>query len=253
MSVKLKVFTFNVRYPTEQDGINCFDNRKEKILAVINEYAPDLIGFQEANDKSVGYLRSALTDYTVIGCGRNAEYRGEGTYIAFRTEVFQMIECKTFWLSPTPDVPASRYDADQSTCPRVTTSALLKHKDAERPFRFINTHLDHKGARARVLEAKQIMEYVSTLNVPCILTGDFNATPDTEEISLFAQKLTDATCNIAGTFHAYKDIPLEEMIKIDYVFTDLPTDPNESFAIPDAHKDGIYISDHRPVCAFIEL
>ena len=81
MSVKLKVFTFNVRYPTEQDGINCFDNRKEKILAVINEYAPDLIGFQEANDKSVGYLRSALTDYTVIGCGRNAEYRGEGTYI----------------------------------------------------------------------------------------------------------------------------------------------------------------------------
>ena len=47
-------------------------------------------------------------------------------------------------------------------------------------------------------------------------------------------------------FGAYTD---ENAIKIDYIFTNLPVVEGESFAVPDPHEDGIYISDHRPVMA----
>ena len=42
-------------------------------------------------------------------------------------------------------------------------------------------------------------------------------------------------------------------VKIDYVFTNLPTNSDESYAVDDPHEDGIYISDHNPVVAFVEV
>ena len=90
-----------------------------------------------------------------------------------------------------------------------------------------------------------------------MITGDFNATPDTAEIKMMtvnkAFPMVDATALLGPTYHAFGKIPAEKCVKIDYVFTNLPTDVNESYALSDQPIDGIYISDHCPVVAFVEV
>ncbi len=263
MSTTLKVFTFNLRVAVEVDGINNFFNRTGRILDTIKEYSPDLIGFQEVSG-SRGmrkWLDDALAPigYTVVGCGREKNYRGEASCLAYKRDLFELIRLETRWLSATPLSPGSRYVTDQSGCPRVYTAATLKHIDSDELFIFLNTHLDHKGSDARKLGALDIVRYLSEQKLPFIVTGDMNAVPGTPEIEVFTayepcgRPVLDATANIGGTFHSFGRIAPEEMTQIDYVFTDLPCDPSRSFVLPDEPVNGIYISDHRPVCAFIEL
>ncbi|MBQ9080391.1 MAG: endonuclease/exonuclease/phosphatase family protein [Clostridia bacterium] len=253
--MKIKVFTFNLRVNASVDGINAFPNRKGRILDTIRTYSPDLIGFQEANDDMREWLRAELSDYVVVGCGRNEDYRGESVVLAYKKDAFEALWTECFWLSATPYVPGSTYGLDQSSCPRVTTVACLKHRDAAEPIVFCNTHLDHKGKTARLLGAVQLMQYLSEKPYRFVLTGDFNALPDTPEIqaitSLPGLDVTDATHKLGGTFHAFGK--REVKTKIDYIFTNLPCDVSDSFIVPDEGIDGIYISDHHPVCATVTI
>lgn len=253
--MKIKVFTFNLRTEASGDGINNFPNRRGRILDTVKAYAPDIIGFQEAKDSMRAWLRDELDGYAVVGCGRGADYRGESVVVAYRKDSFEALWSESFWLSLTPSVPGSAYGLDQSGCPRITTAVCLKHRDAPEPFIFCNTHLDHKGATARLLGAAQLMQYLSGKHSHFILTGDLNALPDSPEIKLFTSSkdfpAVDVTAGLGGTFHGFNTRAVKS--KIDYIFTDLPCDPAESFIIPDEGIDGIYISDHHPVCAVVEL
>ena len=254
--MKIKVFTFNLRTNAAVDGINMFPNRKGRILDTIRTYAPELIGFQEANNEMREWLRAELSDYVVIGCGRNADYRGESVVLAYKKDAFEALWTECFWLSATPSVPGSTFGLDQSSCPRITTVACLKHRDADAPFVFCNTHLDHKGKTARLLGAVQLMQYLSEKPYKFVLTGDFNALPDSPEITMIRETrdalgIVDATQGIKGSFHGFKGDVGEH--KIDYIFTNLPTDPAESYAIPDDDTCGCYYSDHNALCAWVEL
>ena len=260
---KAKVMSFNLRVEADIDGINHLDNRKGKILDAIAKEAPDLIGFQEARDGTRAWLRDTLNDYTVVGCGRYENYRGESAPLAFRKDRFEMVSMESFWLSSTPKIPASLYaGSDQSTCPRIATAVVLKPIDGDALLLFVNTHTDHKGALSRSLASTQLLEYLSQKALPCILTGDFNASPDSVEMQMLtscnAFPMTDATSGITETYHAFGKIFTDpefaaKDIKIDYVFTNMPTDINESYAVTDVPVNGVYISDHRPVVAFVEL
>ncbi|MBO7207405.1 MAG: endonuclease, partial [Kiritimatiellae bacterium] len=76
--MKLKVMTFNLRVDVQADGINYFPNREGRVLETIHTEKPDLIGFQEASDYVRAFLKNNLSDtYTVLGCGREKNYRGE--------------------------------------------------------------------------------------------------------------------------------------------------------------------------------
>ncbi len=252
----LKIMSFNLRVDNTGDGINSFTNRFARVIDTIEREAPDIIGFQEVTDSMRARLRDHIPGYTVQGCGRERNYHGESMLIAYRKGEVELIELENRWLSPTPCIPGSTFGADQSPCPRMFTAALLKHDAAATPIRFINTHLDHWGAEARYLGAMQLVQYISTHPEPIILTGDFNATPDTREVRLFtealaARGLRDATAGLPGTFHNFGRIPAAETVKIDYIFTDLPGAPG--YLVPDEPVDGQYYSDHNAVCAVVEL
>lgn len=254
----ISVMTFNLRVDAKIDGINRLDNRKDKIIDTINTYRPDLIGFQEARDAARDWLRDTLSEYTVIGCGRLEDYRGESTPLAFRKDKFMMISSESFWLSSTPSVPGSIYEgSDQSTCPRMCTVATLVHIESGKKFVFLNTHTDHSGSLARTLASVQILQYLSERGLPSILTGDLNAKPHTTEIMMLSASknfpMTDATADVSGSFHNFGSYSDDTMIKIDYIFTNLPVVEGKSFAVPDPHVDGIYISDHRPVMASVVI
>ena len=263
----IKVMSFNLRIEAEMDGINILSNRKGKILDAIYKEKPDLIGFQEAEDATREWLREVLSGYMVIGCGRDRGYVGESAPLAFRTDKFEMVGMEVFWLSDHPDTPGSRYESsDQSPCCRMATAVILKPKESEDLLLFLNTHTDHVGGIARTLASEQLIEYIAQKKLPCILTGDFNAVPDSTEIKMLTLRediaLVDITSRIEGTFHGFGRFFTEPRLverfggrgmKIDYIFTNLPADADRSYSVEDKHEDGIYISDHYPIVAFVEI
>ncbi|MBE6668855.1 MAG: endonuclease/exonuclease/phosphatase family protein [Ruminococcaceae bacterium] len=252
--MKIKVMTFNLRTDTPVDGINKFTERVDRVKEVIMNEDPDLIGFQEAKDSMREWLRNTLSDYCIFGCGRDKNYYGESTVIAVKKNKFEVISMDNFWLSTNTELPGSRFGIDQSNCPRITTCVRLCAKEISAPFWFYNTHLDHKGSTARLLGSTALMHDIAlrTRGEKYVLTGDFNALPDTREIEFIVNAgAADATATLGGTFHGFGR--LENKIKIDYIFTNADFDASESYVVEDNPVEGVYISDHNPVCGFIEL
>lgn len=255
MSHTLKFMTFNIRVAAGCDGINMFFNRAHRVVEVIEKEQPDVIGFQEVTDEMRAWLRDRIPGYTVQGCGRERDYHGESMLLAYKTDAVEMISLDNLWLSPTPRVPGSRFPGDQSSCPRMLTTVLLKHNDVKEPFRFINTHLDHVGAQARYLGSMELCRLISSYPEKFVLTGDFNATPETPEIKVITEALadrgvTDCTAGLPGTFHGFGHYPDHTGPKIDYVFSDFRC--TGSYIVEDVPVDGMYYSDHNAVVAVIE-
>lgn len=255
--MKLKIMTFNLRVDVPVDGINSFSGRRERIKETIRYEKPDVIGLQEATDGMSEWLRSALKgSYTLVGTGRMKDYSGEGARILYNHKKFELMRLETHWLSETPELPESRFAADQSICPRVYTMAEFCHKKNRRVFRMINTHLDHVGELAQLCGVTQIMQkfYEENRRLPCpnVLTGDFNATPDTPVVKTTVAYMTDLTEALPGTFHQFGQLPEAERPKIDYIFTDAKP-AGSAYIVPDESVGGVYLSDHFPLCAFIEI
>ncbi|MBQ9797093.1 MAG: endonuclease/exonuclease/phosphatase family protein [Clostridia bacterium] len=260
MEHSIKVMSFNMRCRTEADGPNFFDLRREKIAAMLASENPDLIGFQEVTPEMLAWLQEVLDpNYVVLGHGRGKTYDGEANPIAYRKDCFALHAFRTEWLSDTPDVPGSRFEnAEQSGCPRIYCCAELLDLQTRKAFAFYNTHTDHKGVRARTLASQLLIDRLGACDIPFVMTGDFNALPDEEAIQLLlATKQTlgtvDATCGIKGTFHNFSMDRIQKgtLSKIDYVFTNLNTDPTLSYAVADDNACGHFYSDHNAVCAFV--
>ena len=251
--MNFKVMTFNLRIKAESDGINIFDNRTANIINAIRTESPHLIGFQEVTDDAREMLRRELSpQYTLLGCGRKENMRGEGVCIAYRNESFELVSYHTFWLSDTPTVAGSRYeDIDQSTCARVTVRASLSPTGSSEVIHFFNTHLDHKGRQARVKGMSQIKTEIEKYGGSFILTGDMNDRPDSEciGVALSIDGATDTTADIKTTFHNFGR--LTEDCKIDYIITNMSA--SGAYCVADEHRDGIYISDHYPVCTTVSI
>lgn len=246
----MKIVTFNIRGDFGVDGANDFCHRKPLILKKLRQVQPDIVGFQEVLPHVAAWMRAELPEYDVVGCGRETALTGEQATIIFRRDKFTLIEMRTFWLSPTPLVPGSRY-AEQSWCPRTATELLLMCNADGKVFRVINTHLDHEGSEARRLGLSQILQHIYSAplfpDAPVILMGDFNAPPDSVELQAFAAYpgYINATANVGTTFHDFMRLP--DGPQIDYIFLQ----GFRSFGSQEKWMEtetGVYLSDHYPVC-----
>ncbi len=258
MSYPLKIMSFNMRTQCEADGINSFLNREAFIAEWLNAVKPDVIGAQEIMPVMRDWMVDTLDDYYVVGGGRGKNYDNEGVCVAFRKDAFVLYDCETFWLSPTPHEPGSRYDADQSSCPRVVTWVTLKPKNGA-PFRFYNIHTDHVGKVARALACCQLLQKIDGNNanrpMKSFVTGDFNAMPDNDcikEMTAYRDSaLVDLSADSGETFHGFGK-RLGEGIKIDYIFADRGTKVL-SFDVFRDERNGQWLSDHYPIMATVEM
>lgn len=249
----MKIATFNIRCSWDKDGINSFLHRAGGILHKINEEKPDVIGFQECTGAITAFLRKTLPDYEILFNQRNADLKGEGLATALRKDTTELLGLESFWLSPTPFLPGSRYE-EQSSCPRICQSSILRWQDTV--FRLYNIHLDHKSELARALGMEatlnKIAEDKEKMGLPLFVLGDFNATPEEKPITLCKETLTELTAEIDYTFHFYGK--QEAPYKIDYIFADAKTAEKCRTVTPWADEsDGIYLSDHYPLCAEIDF
>lgn len=254
VTILLEIVSYNLRLDTTYDGPQAFSYRKPYVLDRINAESPDLIGFQEVLPHTLDWLRENLSGYTVLGYGRGKDFSDEANPIAFKSDRFELQYFDQRWLSETPFEPGSRF-SDQSGCPRVFAVCVLRdrQKDGAGRFRFVNTHLDHERDFARVEGAKLIINELARLNMqtmlPSIITGDFNATPDSAPLSVFkAAGYRDLAENSGATFHGYGKV--SEECKIDYIMA-----PDRVYSsgcrLWTGTRDGLFLSDHHPVEAIL--
>ncbi|MBQ9760251.1 MAG: endonuclease/exonuclease/phosphatase family protein [Clostridia bacterium] len=253
--MKLKVMTFNLRVRAKSDGENIFDLRRPYILDAIRNESPDVIGFQEANDDMIDFLQENLPEYYFLGHGREAGYRGEAPAIAYRWKKLALRNFAEEMLSLTPDTVGSLVEGiNQSKCPRAYSVAELVLKESGKIFLVGNIHTDHIDQNVIFAECVMFMQAIGRRNLPFILTGDYNATPETLAVQMILASrdrlgTVDATSEITHSFHGYGKYT--EGYKIDYVFTSLPTNPAESYAVPQPTPH--FYSDHHALCAFVEV
>lgn len=255
----MKLVTFNIRYSWDADGVNNFIHRAGMILDKIDAEMPDVICFQEVSSRIGAFLKKHLTDYQLVGHGREADYSGEGMLVAVRNQTVEVLSTETVWLSPTPTVAGSRHEG-QNVCPRTYNYVLVKEKASGKILRIYNTHYDYEKEEIRILEAKQLTERIAadskTLPFPVVLTGDLNAEPTDESALLTAKTepaLTDLAAGVGRTFHGFGQYD-GPVCKIDYLFAspDLAATAAKPVLWQD-ERDGIYLSDHYPVMVELEL
>ena len=255
-SKAINVATYNLRYDTPNDGPNAWPNRKENVKALVRFHEWDIFGTQEALRHQLNGV-AELTEFTFVGKGRDdGKEAGEHSAIFYRKDRFKLLQSGDFWLRETPETPGKGWDA--TCCNRICSWAKFKDLNTKKEFYFFNVHFDHQGVEARRqsghLMVKKMKEIAGNALVIC--TGDFNSTPETEQIQLMKGALNDTHDVSAtpaygpeGTFNAFKfDAPMKQ--RIDYIFVSSPIKVLKYGVLTDA-KDQRYPSDHQPVVAKI--
>ncbi len=262
----ISIVSFNLRcvYNGEIDGANSFIHRSGMILDKIAQEKPDVICFQECVDPHYEFLSKHLDGYTLVFNRRNSDYSGEGLAVALKKDRMELYGFDVFWLSETPRIAGSRFKI-QSPCPRICQCITLRDGVSGKLFRVYNVHLDHVSDEARILGIHQILDYAYARQeeneLPLFLLGDFNALPDSETVrycdNFEKLPICDLTRESGGTWHDFGrkfTAQGDESMKIDYIYTDKGTaEKNHTSELWKDEFNGIYLSDHYPLCLKTEL
>lgn len=251
---ELNVMSFNMRYDNPEDGENNWQYRRERVARVIAANDVDLFGAQELLVGQLNDLKGLLPGYAEVGVGReDGAEAGEFNPVFYRTDRFELLDWGTFWLSETPEVAGSK--GWDGACERLATWTVLRDRDGRELF-FINTHLDHMGEVARREGVSLLLGRIDSLSGgrPVVLTGDLNATPDSEVIAhvladgrmRHTRDVADVREGASWSFADYGSIPEADRQLIDYVFVNDGLDVPMYRVLPDT-LDGGYLSDHAPV------
>ncbi len=253
MSDKLfcRIGTYNLRVPCDpppHDWVSraprVFDN-----LLAINF---DIFGVQEAVDSQITAILKN-TRYQSIGVGREANLDGEHSCIFYDPARFANIGHHTFWLSSTPEIPASK--SWNTACTRICTYGTFLDKTTKNIFVFANTHLDHVSAKAQLNGIRLIIKRLKAIpgHLPVIVTGDFNAFPDSPPVAEICRYLRQARAvsetphrgPTHETFHGYipPTHPRPHTAPIDYIFVGETIRVLSHEAVDD-FKDGHFASNH---------
>lgn len=231
MSIKaqtLNVATYNIRLHTKVDYKtgDGWQERRDVMCNLIAFSAFDIFGTQEVCHDQLMDMLERLPDYDYIGVARDdGATAGEYSPIFYRKNRFNVLKSGTFWLSETPEKVSYGWDAD---CRRVCSWAQLQDKQSGKTFWFFNTHMDHKGIKAREEGAKLLIAKIREMckeDDKVILTGDFNVAQGSTPYNTFVESrfMKDAydmaTVKFApaGTFNDFNTSRDSEK-RIDHIF-----------------------------------
>ena len=265
---ELSVISFNIRVSgnilSEMLDPNSWSRRKSATPAMIKDQCPDIFGVQEALSDQLEYVGDNLPNYSYVGVGRedgkeiseitNSEDSGEIMAIFYNTSEIELLDWGTYWLSETPGEPSISWEADFK---RTMTWARMQMKYSGKKFFYVNTHLDNHSGTAREEGLKLILDKIAeknTDNLPVVLTGDFNVTPDNSILGVLVDaEMLDARTTAEETV----DLPTfngfgnegETPRMIDYIYYRGFASCPEYETIVKTYENIPYISDHYPIVA----
>lgn len=262
-SAPVNVMTFNIRYDNPEDSLDNWKFRKDRVANAIRFYDADIVGTQEVLHNQMEDLKQRLPGYGVIGVGReDGKEKGEYSALLYKKDRFTLLDSGYFWLSETPEVPGSK--GWDGACERIASWAKLQDKVSGRQFFALNTHLDHVGVVARRESISLILDKVNKLSggLPVIVTGDFNANPDSDVIKYVTdsknpQHLTDSrqiaavVYGPAWSFHDFGKIPYARRPLIDYIFVRNGLNVSRYGVLAETENNA-FLSDHAPILVTVE-
>ena len=267
----IRVGSYNIRMsPGDRGTENDWDLRRNDLVNLVKKMDLDAFGMQEVCPDQAQYLREKLSEFEFVGDHREADRKsGEASPVFYRKSRFDAEKRGTFWLSESPDVPASK--SWNTCCTRVCSYLILKDRATGKRFCFANTHTDHVSAEAREKGMLLIIERMKEFGkgAPIVFTGDHNCCYDEPPARAVRKMLKDSRDitetkdpgprNTFQGFGKYKDGPINRRGEtkdycIDYIYVSDGTRVLD-FETHDDKRPGtdLYPSDHYPVTATIIL
>ena len=250
-----RIATFNIRWDNPGDEGNLWKDRLPHVVGLIQFHQISLFGTQETLVNQLKQINEGL-GYLSIGVGRDdGKEKGEFSPIHYDPKQYQLEDSGTFWLSPTPDSPSKGWDAALN---RICTWGRFKDKKGKK-FYVFNVHYDHIGQQAREESSKLLVakvKEINTKNLPVILMGDFNVTPEnpayatiTSDPSWEDARLVSKLPSYGpkGTFNSFDWNKMPDGI-IDHIFIQGKIQVIRHGTLTDNYGKK-YPSDHFPVMA----
>jgi endonuclease/exonuclease/phosphatase family metal-dependent hydrolase len=268
----LRVMSFNIRFARAGHSEEATENnwndpehpRSERVIRVIRDVAPDVLGVQEGRDGQIEDLKAAFPEYAFYGIGRDDGKReGEFSGIFYRRDRFARKDAGSFWLSATPDKVGTTFAINK--LPRIASWVRLGDNKVGRELVLLNMHWDHQDKAAREKSAVLVRERLATIakELPVIVMGDLNTTEDTPAFRALiragpaGKALADSyrvrhpqRAPDESTFNGWSD--KTNGWRIDFILHSAELAPVAADIVRTRH-DGLWPSDHCPVTAKLRL
>ncbi len=231
----IKVLTFNILHGATMNG----DGNLDVIAQVILDLNPDLVALQEV-DVRTGRVggRDLATDL-----GQRTRLHP----LFARAMVFDGGEYGVGILSrySFQSTRARALPFTGENEPRAALEAVVELPCGQL-LAFIATHLDNASAEDRAAQARMVNQEFGKGTLPRLLAGDFNATPESEAITILKEAWTPTDgIDAPPTFPSNKP-----EIKIDYVFFA----PQDRWVVKETQViENTVASDHFALLATLEL
>ena len=254
----MKIVTFNVRFDKPDPGNNAWVWRRPVIAQLLAQWDADLIGTQEGKAHQLLDLHRRLSNYQSVGVDRQGNGLSEYCAIFYDQQRWQCLQQGDFWLSETPKMVGSITSEWKNPVPRMVSWGIFSNNTHTKPIIIFNTHLDYQSQQARELSAKLIGDRLSQFNADqylFIVTGDFNAEPE----SLARKTLLQPLTNGVKLYDALADVDLEEQMSyheftgkgfaaVDTIYYDSRLNLHQ-VSVDRTQIDHVWPSDHFPVIA----
>ena len=230
----LAAVSYNIRHGVGMDGRLSL----KRVAGLLGSLQPDIVGLVEVDrhcrrsggGDQAAELGRALGMHAAFGKFMDLEGGQYGMAILSRYPIGEVAEI--------PLSPGSE--------PRVALMAEIQLPTGKR-LRAVNVHFDWvEDDRVRFTQARELREFLRTVDEPIVLMGDFNDRPGSRTLSLFADYQEAAKPPEARlTYPA--DEPERE---IDFIFVA----PVGAWSVGAARVlPEKVVSDHRPVVAELTL
>jgi endonuclease/exonuclease/phosphatase family metal-dependent hydrolase len=265
----MRVMSFNVRGAYwQQDGENYWPKRAALNVATIQRYQPDVIGFQELQDRNYEVYQRELPHYRwSLGPRYGNVAPFEYPAIAWNPQQLRLVGAGGFWLSETPLSHSASWD---TACIRSAQWLRFQSTMGGATFILLNTHLDHISETARIQGATLITSVlaafqskgISQTHEPVVVTGDFNCDPGTAAYQVFQDAgfhdsylAVGYTETQSATYHGFQgeqyQLKAGRSERIDWIL--LRSMHIQHSQIIRDQAPPIYPSDHYPVIADVNF
>ena len=171
--------------------------RKQALETALAGCKPDILCVQEALEEQLEFLARALPGHQRVGVGRDdGRAAGEHCAILFDARRFDALATGTFWLEEPIDRPA---EPTAWLPKRICTWVRLRDRVSNQSLRVYNTHL-YLTEPAQLRAVRLILKQVDAGDPleAVVITGDFNATPDSRSRRLMGGTGLIASALLAG-------------------------------------------------------
>lgn len=231
----MKIMTFNIQH--------ALDYKRQVVdydffVSSIKKYAPDLCGLNEVRGR--GWLKGYANQTKRLADGLGYYgYFGKAVTLdfgnPFGNAVVSRYPFKSVETVIVPDPPKTEKGYYETRC---VIKAVVEFDGQD--VMFLITHMGLMlGERLNAVET--VCRILDETHMPAVLMGDFNITPDGEELKPIYERMTDT--DMTGEYTFPSDKPIK---KIDYIFY-RGLECKSVVTVKDV------ISDHLPIIADFEL